>query len=354
MQKIYYTFQVLRHSGIGDQVGAQFSHLYTLGHQCGWVYVHLTPFDFDRRTPGRQSDKGLSSIAEYLGLACTDPKPCVNLETTILLSRLIEDASSIQDVRNRLKHFVGKHIGISEIDAGINSSILVNIEVVGNYGGLIPLIQRLTGMNWEKTLHFAGATYLQAKRPSLVSRFENSPIAVAHIRIGDSVRIDTESCPVILHGDKVYTSLARYQQEIGPSDPSRVSKIAFRPFDMLETVKTLIQASCIQPARLYLVSDGFSATRRCILSYIWHRQLSLNIGILALRKISEYERMLANAMRWVPLSQRIIGEEPHKTLSSIELFANASLVMCNTGGFSNAIFNIYNPNCSVRDSFIWL
>ena len=354
MHLVYFTFKTSRYSGIGDQIGAQFSHLYSLGRQCGWSYVHLAPFDFDRRTPGSQGGKGLSSIVEYLGLDLTDPRPNVDFETSILLSKLIEDASSIQQVCNRINLLVNTYISTADCNGNFNSSILLHIEIDGNYGCLIPVIQRLTGMSWSKTLQFAGATYLQAKRASKVNCIENLPFAVAHIRIGDCVRIDIASCPVILHGDKVYTSLARYNQEIGLSDPSRVSKIAFRPFDFLETVGTLMRARSIQPERLYLVSDGFKSTKRCILSYIRHRQLSLNTGLSALRKVNELERMFLSAAKWVPLSQRIIGEESQNTLSSIDLFSNASLVMCNTGGFSNTIYNIYNPNCSSRDSFAWL
>ena len=354
MRLIYFAFKTFKSSGIGDQIGAQFSHLYSLGRHCGWTYVHLAPFDFDRRTPGSPGGKGLSSIAEYLGLGFSDPRPDVNVEITILLANLIEDASSIQQVCYMMNSLVDNYISTADIDVRMNSPVLIHIGIDGNYGGLVPVMQRLTGMNWAKTLQFAGSTYLQAKRADRVSRFDNYPIAVAHIRIGDSIRIDTASCPVILHGDKVYTSLARYQQEIGSSDPSRASKIAFRPFDFFETVKTLMLASCIQPEHLYLVSDGFKATKFCILSHIWHHRLSLGIGILALRKVNELERMFSNAIKLVPPSQRIIGEDPQNTLSSIELFASSSLVMCNVGGFSNTIFNIYNPRCSGGGSFAWL
>ncbi len=296
----------------------------------------------------------MSSVAEYLGLSFIDERPCVDAETTILLSSLIESASSIQQIRNKMNLLENRLTESVDTDTSMNRSVLVHIELDGNYHALIPSIQRLTGMNWDETLRYSGENYLQAKRSSRLSRFENHPIAVAHIRLGDCVRIDTQSCPVILHGDRVYTSIARYQQEIGSIDPSRVSKIAFKPFDFLESVKTLMQASSIQPERLYIVSDGFKATKRCVLSHVLHRKLSLDIGILALRKLNELERMFANAIKSVPLSQRIIGEEPQNTLLSIELFSKAALVMCNTGGFSNAIYNIYNRGRAAGGSFAWL
>lgn len=351
---IYFSFKTFAQSGIGDQIGAQFSHCYSLGHQCGWTYVHLEPFQFDRRTPGCQRQKGLSSIAEYLGLSFADQRPYVSLEVTILFSTLIRDASSIQHVRNNLNLLVNRSVGASDADAGINGSLLLHIELDENYHALIPSIQRLTGMNWEETLRFSGENYLQHKRASGACRFNSPRFAVAHIRIGDCVRIDTQYCPVILHGDKVYTSLGRYQDELGLIDPSRVSKIAFKPFDFLETVRRLMQASCIQSEQLYIVSDGFKASKRCVLSHVFRRKLRLDIGILALLKLNELECMFANAIKWVPRSQRIIGEEPHNTLLSIELFSKTSLLMCNTGGFSNAIYNVYNPGCAAGGAFEWL
>lgn len=354
MYTTYFSFKTFSRSGIADQIGAQFSHCYSLGCQCGWTYLHLEPFEFDRPTPGCQRRKDMSSIVEYLGLTFTDPRPSVKVEISILLSSLIEDASSIQHVLYNFQLLIEKSIGNADASASTNSSILVHLELDSHYHSLIPSIQRLTGMNWEKTLQFSGIRYLQERRSSRVSRFGPYPVAVAHIRLGDCIRIDTVSCPVILHGDMVFTSLASYQQEVGSCDPSRVSKIVFRPFDFLEKVKTLMHVNCIQVEHLYLVSDGFKTTKRSILSHILHRKLSLDVGILALRKVNELELMFSNAIRFVPLSQRVFGENPHDTLLSIELFLNASLLMCNVGGFSNTIYNIYNPSSASGSSFVWL
>jgi hypothetical protein len=77
MDSVFFTFTTFSGSGIADQIGAQFSHLYTLGHQCGWSYIHLSPFKFDRRTPGSKRQNDLSNIAEYLGLSTADERPSV-------------------------------------------------------------------------------------------------------------------------------------------------------------------------------------------------------------------------------------------------------------------------------------
>lgn len=354
MPIIYFSFKTFRFSGIGDQIGAQFSHCYSLGCHCGWTYLHLAPFEFDRSTPGSNGKKCLSNVSEYLGLSVTDPWPYDILETSVSLSSLVETASSLQQVRDRMNLLVSRAIGSADCEDSISRSILVHIELDASYHSLIPRIQQLTGLNWEKTLQFSGLNYLRSKKVDHVRCFENNQIAVAHIRLGDCIRIDTDTCPVILHGHMIFTSIARYQQEIGSVDPSRVSRITFRPFDFLERVKTLLQVSCIQPERLYLVSDGFKATKRCILSHVLQRNLRPHIGFSALRKLNALERMFENASKWVPLSQRIIGEDPHHTLLSIDLFSRASLLMCNSGGFSNAIHHVYSPSSAEPDSFVWL
>jgi hypothetical protein len=113
-----------------------------------------------------------------------------------------------------MQSFIDNIVAAAGRNACKGRSILVDIVLGDNYHALITVMQRLTGMNWAQTLRFAGTAYLQNTKVSSKSFAKRQLIAVAHVRIGDSVRIDTEICPVILHGNMVYTSLSKYQQEI--------------------------------------------------------------------------------------------------------------------------------------------
>lgn len=45
---VNFTFDLISGSGIADQLGTQFAHLYTLGVKCGWNYKHLKAIALNR------------------------------------------------------------------------------------------------------------------------------------------------------------------------------------------------------------------------------------------------------------------------------------------------------------------
>ena len=105
---------------------------------------------------------------------------------------------------------------------------------------------------------------------------------------------------------------------------------------------------------LFIVSDGFKATKACILTHMRSRSLDLRMGISALRSIHRLESMFFRAIRDTPPSRLIIGDDSDSTFKSIKLFSGADFLACNSGGFNNVIFNLYNPLARADDAFAWL
>jgi len=356
--RVYFAFETNRHAGVGDQLGAQFAHVYALGRQCGWTYVRTAPIQFDRPcSAGRygisMGRMDLDTIIQYLGLNAVEDRPVVDHTINIQIADLIRDAGSVSEVNDRIvKEASSRQSDINRAEV-VPMKVLVNIDLGSQYYRCIPMIQNLTNMNWEQTLQFAGASYLrhQMKQQAMPIDYGRD-IAVAHIRIGDSIVIDTPHCPVILHGNNFFTSLVAFQEQIGSVDSKRTP--TFNPIRLSESMQSLLRDYGYSRESLFITSDGFKTTKACIWSHIRSRKLGIRIGISALTEIYRLERMFQESISWIPYSQRIIGEEPEKTLESIRLFAQADFLMCNSGGFSNVMFHLYNPMAQAGDRFVWL
>jgi hypothetical protein len=358
MIQVYFTFKTFSDAGIGDQLGAQFAHVFALGSLCGWTYVHLSPIGFNRRNFGSWFSKAddMSSqhnVSSLLGLNLTSVPPLVDKKIVVNLSSLISDARCKSQVNDRLLEILNKPKTNTLSRQESESSVLLEIELDENYHALIPTIEALVEMSWTQVLQFSGEAFLQRQCSSISSTSPFShPCAVAHVRIGDSIRINTPFCPIILHGREVYTNLSEYRRIIGSVDPGRQPH--FNPFDLADRMDSLLFAKGFKRESLFIVSDGFKTTKACILAHMRSRRLNLRMAISALRSIDRLESMLFRVIRDIPPSRRIIGEDSDSTLKSIKLFSSADFLMCNSGGFSNVIFNLYNPMAQADDAFAWL
>ena len=356
--QIYFTFKTFSDAGIGDQLGAQFAHLFALGSLCGWKYVHLSPTIFNRRNYGSRHSEtdgmsNLHNVASFLGLNLTSKQPLIGKKISTTLSMLICDARCLSQVNDRLLEILNQS-GYGRIGKeGNELPGLVEIDLGKNYHSLIPAIEGLIKMSWTQALQYSGESFLQRKlNPKCLSPAIHERSAVAHVRIGDSIRIDTPFCPIILHGREVYTSLSEYRHIVGTVDSGR--RPYFNPFDLTDRIDALLYARGLNRETLVVVSDGFKTTKACILAHMRSRRLSVRIAISALRSVYRLESMFFRAIRDIPPSRRIIGEDSNSTLKSIIKFSSADFLMCNSGGFSNVIFNLYNPIAKVDDAFAWL
>jgi len=358
MMQVFFTFKTFSDAGIGDQLGAQFAHVFALGSLCGWTYVHLSPIGFNRwnfTTRHSKADDMSSphNASSLLGLNLTSAPPSVDIKIVANLSTLISDARCVSLVNDRLLEILNKPKTIQINRQESESSVLLEIELDSNYHAFIPTIESLVEMSWTQVLQFSGEAFLQRQCSSISSTpFFSHPCAVAHFRVGDSIRIDTPFCPIILHGREVYTNLSDYRRIVGSVDPGR--RPHFNPFDLADRMDSLLIARGFKRESLFVVSDGFKASRACIVAHMRSRRLNLRLAISALNSINRLESMFLRVIRDIPPSRRIIGEDSDSTIKSIKLFSSADFLMCNSGSFSNVMFNLYNPMAQADDAFAWL
>lgn len=355
--KVYFTFELYQNSGIGDQLGAQLAHLYALGSACGWQYVHLYSTQFKRhvnplldRLGKRIKSKGL--IEGYLGLSNTDDFPQVDGVHNVSISTLLDNANSISDVNNNLYDSI---ITSSEkfILSSESPEVLIIIDLGTFFHQHINKIHKVLNSSWSQIL-LQAAPYLKARSKALANnraRSLSTPYTVLHIRLGDSICIDTHYGQLVLHGNKLYRSLSEYSIAVNSTDPNR--KPACNPIEISLLARDLIKNADMRKHPVYLISDGFASSVNLILYHMSNKILSPHHAFCALLSLGSLRRKYQSSFEWIPKERRLIGESVANTIRSIELISNASLVLCNSGGFSHTIHNLYNSNCEAN-SFLWI
>jgi hypothetical protein len=208
-------------------------------------------------------------------------------------------------------------------------------------------------MSWEQTISFSGQRFFQPRANITLPTFAQDARKniVVHLRIGDSIRLDTRYCPVILYGDKIYTDLEHYYAEVGQVDPRRHPE--FNPYDLSQAVRGVLASRGGLDAETYLVSDGFTSSKRWIMNHIYSRRIPMRVGISALRCVNALEKRFGAAFEWIPESRQIIGEGQEATIKTIDLLASAATIITNSGGFRNVIHYLYSQS-PAEGGFVWL
>ena len=168
---INFTFDLISGSGIADQLGAQFAHLYTLGVKCGWNYKHLKAIALNRSLLSsllcvprkRRAAKKLSEIlgfhlpvlrngglspdalAEYLGLGVSSLDE-VSPHTKVPLDDLLGDSKSIDEIKIKVINGLQKGCG----GRNASSDPLLWVTIDRSFHSKLDRIQRLLGMSYEQ------------------------------------------------------------------------------------------------------------------------------------------------------------------------------------------------------------
>ena len=175
-----FTFDLISGSGIADQLGTQFAHLYTLGVKCGWNYKHVRAIALNRSLLGvprkRRAARNLleilgfrsptlcngclsaDALTEYLGLGVSslDKDPP---HTKLSLDDLLGDCKSIDEIK--LKVIDGLQKGCGARTASSDTLLWVTID--RSFHSKLHRIHKLLGMSYEEVLDFAGETFLKPR-----------------------------------------------------------------------------------------------------------------------------------------------------------------------------------------------
>lgn len=364
-----FTFDLISGSGIADQLGTQFAHLYTLGVKCGWNYKHLKTIALNRSLlcvpKKRRAARNLSEIlgfhspvlrngclsadalTEYLGLGVSslDEYPP---HTKVSLDDLLGDSKSIDEIKIKVIDGLQKGCGARSA----SSDPLLWITIDRSFHSKLDRIHRLLGMSYEQVLDFAGETFLKPRLsdkqpPPLITRYlqkSDEQVTVLHLRLGDSLYLPTAKGCIILHGLKSYRAVSEFYENVKTVDPSRTPW--FDPYLVSYQVQRELTIRGICLDHCYLISDGFELSRKALNIAGSRGTTPHGLFLAAKRKIDELEQQFSEAFHWIPRENRVIGEGDYETIQSIELIRFANLILCNNGGFSYVIHRLYQERKS--------
>jgi hypothetical protein len=373
---VNFTFDLISGSGIADQLGTQFAHLYTLGVKCGWNYKHLKAIALNRsllyaprkRRAGRSLSEILGfrlptlrndclsadALSEYLGLAVSrmdEDAP----HTKISLDDLLGDCKSIDEIKIKVINGLQKGCGARNA----SSDPLLWVTIDRSFHSKLDRIHKLLGMSYEQVLDFAGETFLKPRlsdkqaRPLITGYLHKSDkqVAVIHLRLGDSLYLATAKGCIILHGLRSYRTVSEFYETVKTTDPYRTP--GFDPYLVSYQVQRELTIRKIPLDHCYLISDGFELSRKA-LNFAGSRGTTpRDLFSAAKRKIDELEQQFSQAFQWIPRENRVIGEGDYETIQSMELIRLADLILCNNGGFSYVIHRLYKERKS-DTSFVFL
>jgi hypothetical protein len=372
-----FTFEISSSAGLADQLGAQFSYMYTLGESCGWRYRLINPVTSSRRFVGQNPWKRIliekansnlrrlripcfayrydsSQIYDFLGLRKkqateSDYRYVVDAP----LKQLLEGATSPQNINERVNRILtGKGIGDTE-----TSQILLRLVKDNSYYLLMSSICEAIGLSDVQILEYAGEHFLRPHLNRETCGFlpkdgKNEELSLAHIRLGDSIYLPTEEGLIILNGSMAYLSFSDFYKEVRTTDTHRFPWCD--PFLMSDRIEGELRARSFELSSLHLISDGFRSSHKALRTAARSGISGLTPSLVRAghRKIVELERQFETAFKWIPEEKKVIGEGSRETIQSLDLIMRARLILCNSGGFSAYISQIYSAK-ERKTPFTW-
>ncbi|MBW4431528.1 MAG: hypothetical protein KME28_07315 [Pelatocladus maniniholoensis HA4357-MV3] len=381
----YFTVKTIHYSGLTDQLGTQFSRLYSLGCVCQYEYVY-TPFSFPRSHGYigkerliRKSEKLIFSTFPWIYQLWFTRKVMTKI-LNLLYKFLYANASSKSNKDEVIANFLGfynfenqinddkfKDYKLITIDLHqiLESSSITNIlhlkhiiEDMSSYPYLIyefvctdkmhPFLDRIDFLLkkseleiFEFSSHKLSENYWKArKEKQIVSGFttvsDEKIHLVAHIRLGDSISIHLPQKTLYVNGDCVFNSDnesdVKSIEKIFNVDPNR------RAVDIYQYKNFLVKTFEIwgrENIFCSIISDGYERTFNVIRNYL--KQGKLKLSTTEMRQLQDLEKSLNddfNDFIRDYSDTSIVSESLDNLLKSIHYLASAKVVIWGTGGFA--------------------
>lgn len=376
--KQYFSIQTISGSGLGDQLGTQFSRLYALGKVLGADYFY-SPVSFQRsvKPPYHTFFFRLFFRIRYCLYFCIG-KNLLSMGMNVLLMKIENRISRIADKysEKELTEFLGlKHIsdvtgdlpeGLSYADPDIGSFFKENsnatladykayvAEKVKSFPAETGVQLKWTGDMWsliptiDKVIAEAGFT-LETLRNEIFSNafrqqahsVENNQLKIVfHIRSGDSTKITVNGQQLIVY-DKFLFSSEDEMEHIFKIDPDRISKSPEEYLPVYESIKQLFNK---EDAQIAVLSDGYELTYQHLLRNLLKRRCTISLDVAAKKELKIKIKDLNTAFDAFGDATLIIGETKQNLKSSIQKLAEADIVIWGCGGFAGNTHQLFrNP-----------
>jgi len=376
--KQYFSIQTISGSGLGDQLGTQFSRLYALGKVLGADYVY-SPVSFQRsvKPPYHTFFFRFFFRIRYCLYFCIG-RNLLSMGMNVLLMKIENRISRIADKysEKELTEFLGlKHISdvtgdvpdvynYSDPDIGSffkensNASLadfkaylaeklnsfpadsIVQLKWTGDMWSLIPAIDKVIAEAGFSLETLRNEIFSKAFRQQAHSVENKQMNIVFHIRCGDSTKITVNGQQLIVY-DKFLFSSEDEMEHIFKIDPDRISKSPGEYLPVYESVKQLFSA---EEAQIFVLSDGYELTYQHLLRNLLKRRCTISLDATAKKELKMKIRNLNTAFDAFGDATLIIGETKQNLKSSIQILAGADIVIWGCGGFAGNTHQLFkNP-----------
>ena len=363
-----FTIQTIPGSGLGDQLGTQFTRLYGLGKSIGAKYIY-TPVSFQRSIKPRsmrlsqslffrlryflffyigqnifsnavnaiflQLEKRIDSLqvikadnklSTYLGLKYINEGDSNLLQNNSFCDICLEDFFELNefpyllDFKDYVNYLMNEKTG----------STIFRFSWTGKMWALIPKIdQLLKEAELDKDVilknTFSGGYWKQHVQP-----FSGKTNIVLHIRCGDSTTVQLGKRTLIVYDKFLYESVDE-MKEIFKIDPDRVSVL---PEEYFHVYNQIVDKVGLEKISMTVISDGYELTYTNLLRNLLKRKCAIRLSgkekkVLA-QKIKEFNGVFKNFTH----AKLIIGESDKNLQDSVYALANADVVIWGCGGFA--------------------
>ena len=389
MSEQYFTIKTYHTSGFGDQLGTQFSRLYTLGRLLQLQYRYspivfprsIEPIwiskikriifwlryiiVFSKRANGFflliskilerlevYLDKKISatsdeSLSKFIGLPdVADGLPDDVNYLDVYIDQLInEGVNSISQIRDAL------YARQLEYTRQLDSQVAITIfrfcwsSNTHSYISAIDSIFKKAAVNHEQIAHDYFFKKYWNRRKDENRPASPSNVLVVHIRCGDSTVINLGERKFTINGTRILTD--KELKEILAIDQNRL------PVD-LNHYQEIFNEICNQYTsdtfQVYIISDGYQQSYhnffRCLLQYSNTVKLSQEEKVVLKAKIKTYNSEFLK-FSYFKNTRFFIGETKEKLFKSIDALADAKTLIWGSGGFAFYTHTLFKKQPSI-------
>ncbi len=370
--KNYFTIETISGSGLGDQLGTQFTRLYGLGKILGANYIY-SPLSFSRSVKPSwylRSEKVIFTIRYFL-IFFIGQNYFANA-VNVLLLKIEKKISKIQSHENdsSLNDFLGlkylsdtvesfrntvdvdleyffentKEVSVQNFKNYIESEVnilddntLMRLSWSAKMWELIPKIDKVLyelSLGKESTVNKIFSDGFNKVHPNTNNYRKN---IVLHIRCGDSTKISLGNRSLIVY-DKFMFQSESEMKHILSIDPDRVSV----PFDkFLDAYREITELIDKNNCDIFVISDGYSLTYNNILRNLLKRRCDFILTTEEKRQLRNNIRMKNDDFKQFVRATKIIGESKENLFDSILALAKADVVVWGSGGFACNVHNLF-------------
>lgn len=378
----YFTIQTISGSGLGDQLGTQFTRLYGLGKILGASYIY-TPLVFNRsiKPVWYALSENIIFKIRYFLLFVFGQNIFTNA-LNVLLLRTEKIINSLQLKYNdfTLNDFLGiNKLGENEIsnkkivDVGIeeffessgdlslsayisfieskfqthDENIVICLKWGANMWQLIPKIDKILNellLSKEDVINTLFAKGFDHLHPNIKSEKVN---IVFHIRCGDSTKITLGNRSLIVYDKFLYQDESEMEQILS-IDPDRVS---IPPEEYLKIYDSITGNWDLDKCKICIISDGYHLTYCNIMRNLLKRKCNVKLNQEEKKQLKLHIKEKNSIFDKFQQAELIIGESKQNLYKSILCLAGADLLIWGCGGFACNIHNLFSA--TAKDNNIY-